>query len=84
MRVKIPIKISRELIECQCGKLATWAYLPKGDWYRCDGCVPRGCDCNMLFDEQGNLVKEWLDDDGRQLPCCEWNYYEEGFDFDEL
>lgn len=34
---------------CQCGKMATWYYVPGrsvGNFY-CDDCVPRGCTCNI-------------------------------------
>ena len=34
---------------CQCGKMATWFYVPGrgvGNFY-CDDCVPRGCTCHI-------------------------------------
>jgi hypothetical protein len=38
---------------CDCGKLATWCYMPgysSGESsYSCDECVPRGCDCNHIY-----------------------------------
>lgn len=57
---------------CDCGEVATWIYAP-GDGACCDDCVPRGCGCNTDFAEED------LDIDGRQLPCCEWEYNDEGW-----
>ena len=36
---------------CECGKLATWDYMPssKHYGYYCDECVPRGCGCNQEY-----------------------------------
>jgi len=38
---------------CNCGKLATWWYMPGysggGDPFHCDDCVPRGCTCNHKY-----------------------------------
>ena len=38
---------------CDCGKLATWSYMPGygsgASPYHCDDCVPRGCDCNHIY-----------------------------------
>jgi len=64
----------------------------------CDDCVPRGCTCNdrlkedLMFDTQeeydklcsnpNNFIKD-LDEQGREYPCCEWWYDEEGWDDDE-
>jgi len=60
-------------LKCKCGKMATWYYMPgENNWACCDNCVPRGCTyCQIL---QG------LDEEGRQLPCIEWWYNEEGWD----
>lgn len=72
-------------IKCDCGELAVWFYMP-GDGACCDDCVPRGCTCNKYpIDEDYENLKEenWeedLDTDGRLLPCCEWDYEEEGWD----
>jgi hypothetical protein len=65
------------LERCECGRLATWNYMPGwGDEYKCDNCVERGCSCN-----------EWegvedRDAEGRLYPCCEWNNDIHGFDDD--
>ena len=38
---------------CDCGKIATWCYLPGysggGNSYSCDDCVHRGCECNHRY-----------------------------------
>jgi hypothetical protein len=38
---------------CDCGKLATWTYMPGysngGNPFSCDDCVPRGCSCNHRY-----------------------------------
>lgn len=48
----------------------------------CDECVPRGCSCNTVPKEgidpnsddwhDPENWEEILDDNGRRLPCCEW------------
>jgi len=44
----------------------------------CDDCVPRGCSCNMEpkdGDWESADDSNWeytLDENGRHLPCCEW------------
>lgn len=61
----------------------------------CDDCVPRGCSCNdrlkddlkwetmeeygKLWENDDNIITD-LDEQGRQLPCCEYLYEEEGFE----
>ena len=38
--------------KCDCGKMATWWYMPgysEGSPLRCDDCVPRGCECNHRY-----------------------------------
>ena len=54
----------------------------------CDSCVPRGCSCNDELKEgidwESDAAKDPknytqpTDDKGRQLPCCEWLYFENG------
>ncbi len=100
-----------EKIFCECGKLATWMYMPAwdeltmNDRIKCDDCVPRGCSCNEhcvkdeiqgeIFEDYPNedLIEgqdwEWIEkdirwrelDEGKQVPCCEWMYDKEGFDY---
>jgi hypothetical protein len=36
---------------CICGKKALWSYMPGREDY-CDNCVPRGCSCNLDWDEK--------------------------------
>lgn len=41
-------KLMRYLKRCDCGRKATWVYMPSNDWcnpYFCDECIPRGCSC---------------------------------------
>lgn len=47
--------------------------------YYCYDCVPRGCSCN--YDEA--TQKEDTDEQGRLLPCCEFDYNEKGFRVEE-
>lgn len=60
--------------------MATWWYMPgvRGkpsvENYYCDEHVARGCSC--MVDESEEYLK---DDQGRFLPCCEYNYSEIGF-----
>lgn len=67
-----------------CGKcgveIAVWCYMPgKEHWHYCDGCVPRGCSCNI--DPETGI--EDTDSLGRLLPCCEYWYDEDGFSLDD-
>ena len=66
-----------------CQKVeAKWVYMPNGE-YACDDCVPRKCSCNMepidgdLESTDANNWKYALDENGRHLPCCEWEWIEE-------
>ena len=39
---------------CDCGKIATWCYMPgfkEGTPYFCNDCVPRGCECNHHYSD---------------------------------
>lgn len=61
----------------KCSEMAVWDYMPSdmdGSYY-CDAHVPRGCSCNWDSETQTEI----LDDDGRQLPCCEYDYNVGGF-----
>ncbi len=64
--------MSSEKEKCDCGKLATWVYMPgysaDSNDYHCDDCVPRGCSCNWEgikdYDGEPNLPigienKDW-------------------------
>lgn len=77
----------------KCGALAVWIYMPSdGNYNYCDDCVPRGCDCNYDCDENGNLILddtgesfvEFKDDKGRLLPCCEYDFFEEGMEEEDV
>jgi len=67
-------------IKCyKCSNLATWQYMPgDANWYSCDNCVSRGCSCQLDFDTDEPL----LDDKGRELVCCEYDFSEFGYDDD--
>jgi hypothetical protein len=58
----------------KCNKLAVWCYMPRDRVYYCEEHVPRGCSC--MTDDDGNPE---LDEQGRELPCCEYDYNEKGF-----
>lgn len=69
----------------KCDHRAVWWYVPsdeldKNARYYCDSHVSRGCSCNMDFDDAGNIIKEYLDEQGRQLPCCEYYYNPDGYE----
>jgi hypothetical protein len=82
----------RSLEVCQrCDAPAQWRYAPAGPnlWF-CDHCVARGCDCNFVYlpnRDRGPLACtgvadderiEQLDDRGRSLPCCEFDFLRYG------
>lgn len=39
---------------CDCGKMATWIYVPDG-WFKCDDCVSRGCTCQLDLEDDERL-----------------------------
>ncbi len=72
-------------IRCaKCNDLAIWFYAPSYDGkletndYYCDGHVSRGCSCNVDIDTE---IEE-LDESGRLMPCCEYDFSEAGYDDD--
>lgn len=68
-------------INCdKCGLKATWCYAPLGSIYFCEDHVPRGCSCNILSSDDSEDIVELRDDRGRLLPCCEYDYDEDGFE----
>jgi hypothetical protein len=68
---------------CKCEDVATWFYSPMNgtDYYDnksrywCDLHISRGCSC-QINPETGI---ENTDDFGNLLPCCEYDYWEDGF-----
>jgi hypothetical protein len=85
--------------KCHCGDIAVWSYMPGTGYYcdNCvsRGCE---CNHRYLVEEHDNaptpddeLIK-WIipgkvwarvDDQGREFPCGEYDYSEEGFDINE-
>lgn len=70
-------------------------YSGGGNSFSCDDCVPRGCTCNQRYVESRgmptleDLPIKWIeegkiwchvDEKGREYPCCEYEYEEDGFD----
>jgi len=73
----------------KCKQMATWYYMPasvdkhKPSSYYCDDCVSRGCGCNIIDDTGTDpTYEQYKDLTGRELPCCEYNYNEEGYKMD--
>lgn len=72
-------------VKCDtCHNIAIWFYMPGTSKY-CDDCVPRGCSCNLELkegiDESSEKLEDYiqpLDDKGREYPCCEFHYEEQG------
>jgi hypothetical protein len=74
--------------QCKCGTMAVWIYMPSSSEYPhyCDNCVPRGCTCNRE-PQDGNWdnleESNWInptDKQGREYPCCEFEYDKNGFE----
>lgn len=63
----------------RCCQAAVWIYGGGGasgrPWLWCDDHVPRGCDC-VTDSATGLPLTDQL---GRELPCIEWIYEEDGF-----
>lgn len=71
--------------QCKCGQKAVWIYMPDST-VACDDCVPRGCSCqeklkdgvepifenDILINAESDF-EPTLDDDGKMLPCVEWD-----------
>ena len=81
-RFRLSGRFRPRLARCRrCGALATWHYMPAGEWkpewirYFCDVCVPRGCDCQWDSDRNA----PYRDKRGRRLPCVEFDYWWKGF-----
>jgi hypothetical protein len=75
--------------------LAVWVYAPSTsklmvERFFCDEHVIRGCSCNEISVDptaapghpDNDLIVSAYGDDGRLLPCCEYDYEEDGFDAD--
>ena len=63
-------------IDCQ--NKAVWDLMSAGigeERSYCEEHVKRGCSCNM--DEKGNQP---VDERGREYPCCEYLFSENGFE----
>lgn len=73
----------RSVVKVRCDfchtKIATWEYMPRSFEYYCDDCVPRGCSCNLLGGEDDESGIEATDEQGRLLPCCEFDYSQNGW-----
>ena len=64
----------------KCDNTAVWDYAPNGRYYYCDEHVPRGCSCNYKESQMDAENPELeFDEQGRDLPCVEYDYNEEGF-----
>jgi len=70
--------MDNNLEKCNCGKVATWLYMPSNDFnnpFCCDNCVPRGCSCNNRYIGDGNdFVDETpdLSEDGVEGKDWKW------------
>ena len=70
-----------------CKSMAVWM---GGHDYFCDDHVPRGCQCTVIeYDinaPSGHPDLDILilptDDSGKLIPCIEFYYHSEGFDYD--
>lgn len=71
--------LSKMKYKCyKCNKFAVWMYMPghgNDNDYWCDECVSRGCSCNL--NDDGTMP---LDESGKEYPCCEYDYSEEGYE----
>lgn len=85
----------RQKYNCyKCSKMAVWYYMPcssgkvEHESYICDDHIHRGCSCNIIkFDPDPNKpedFEQFKDEQGRLLPCCEYDYSEAGFDKEVL
>jgi hypothetical protein len=63
-----------------CGAPAVWQLAPADSYGEyCDDCVPRGCSCNIIDIGNPRARKQHRDKRGRLLPCCEYDFDENGF-----
>ena len=72
----------------KCRSMAVWEYAPAdGNGFYCDTHVPRGCSCNTMGYEHSGFhprSRPDLDDQGRDLPCVEYWFDEEGYNYDDV
>lgn len=40
-----------------CNSKAVWFYMPSSNIEYCEDCVPRGCECNTNYDDDGNELE---------------------------
>ncbi len=67
----------------KCDALAVWFYAP-GDSHGvfCEEHIERGCSCNVIdwgIDDDSDDNQQ-RDDQGRILPCCEYDYDADGWE----
>src|SRR5208282_4854119 len=75
---------------CKCSEIGVWYYVP---WdsekverlsYYCEDHIRRGCSCNTIKlnpdPDKPEDFEQHKDEQGRLLPCCEYDYSETGFD----
>lgn len=81
----IPLAPTKKMITCcKCKFIAVWHYMPSTDkedlydTFYCEHHVNRGCSCNINPDTN----EEIKDSLGRLLPCCEYDYKEDGYEDD--
>ena len=72
------IEFIYSLERCDCGKSASWLYMPDDGGYfvnpfYCDDCVPRGCTCNHEY-----IAEEYDNDPPTVEPDGTWKWIEEG------
>jgi hypothetical protein len=89
LRNKVLRKILRSKprhICCKCSNKAVWKYIPADErsWqdksrFYCEDHIGRGCSCNRKNMSDLNDEEEFTDEQGRLLPCCEYDYNEKGF-----
>ena len=77
---------------CKCDRIATWVYGPgatdSSGLFFCDDHVSRGCSCNDIIADMlapkghpdADFVVVPVDEQGRYLPCIEYDYEANGFD----
>jgi hypothetical protein len=69
-------------IKCECGKLATWYYMPaEHKWACCDDCVPRGCSCWEWNNKESNFE---IYEEPEGVEGKDWEWVDKGMSWREL
>ncbi len=75
----------------ECGRPAQWSMCTSAllEYFMCDDCVPRGCECHIMSEWVDGKLVEVVDADGKPVeardrigrlyPCVDWDFSTTGW-----